>query len=407
MIQLTVRRPRSRRHSAGRPRADRHVAPAAIAGGRAGRRRLARRRPDRLRAGRRARGRADRRPTGGSRPSTPGRATTSPIPASGGCAPPRVGGTYLLARRARAWPRCASPLGWRYRVALGGVPRRLRLDRAHRRHHLPEPLLVRDPVRRSCCSRSRPRHAGRSTPVAGRRAAAVPARRGVAAARPGRRRLRVRRAGQAPRRLAGARPPAAALAPGPIRPARSSGRGSTSRGSPSARAGPARCSTASSCPRCCWRRTRPFAWCALVVFHVVTWRLFPIGVFPWLMIAASTVFFEPGLAASRCSPVSDCDAAPTGPRRGSPDAAIDRRGRSRVSSVARRRALGRGAGARPVAAPRDSRRLPVDQRGVPLRLGCAPHREGGRRHLPRDRSGRRDHLDRDRPRRSTPRRSGG
>ena len=29
------------------------------------------------------------------------------------------------------------------------------------------------------------------------------------------------------------------------------------------------------------------------MFHVVTWRLFPIGVFPWVMIAASTVFFAP------------------------------------------------------------------------------------------------------------------
>jgi vitamin K-dependent gamma-carboxylase len=46
-------------------------------------------------------------------------------------------------------------------------------------------------------------------------------------------------------------------------------------------------------PALCWRRTRPYAWCALVVFHVATWRLFPIGVFPWVMIAASTVFFEP------------------------------------------------------------------------------------------------------------------
>jgi vitamin K-dependent gamma-carboxylase len=46
-------------------------------------------------------------------------------------------------------------------------------------------------------------------------------------------------------------------------------------------------------PALCWKRTRPFAWCALVVFHVATWRLFPIGVFPWVMIAASTVFFDP------------------------------------------------------------------------------------------------------------------
>ena len=42
-----------------------------------------------------------------------------------------------------------------------------------------------------------------------------------------------------------------------------------------------------------WRRTRPFAWAALVGFHLATWWLFPIGVFPWLMIGASTVFFDP------------------------------------------------------------------------------------------------------------------
>ena len=42
-----------------------------------------------------------------------------------------------------------------------------------------------------------------------------------------------------------------------------------------------------------WRRTRLAAWLVLVVFHVCTWALFPIGVFPWLMIGAATVFFEP------------------------------------------------------------------------------------------------------------------
>jgi len=46
-------------------------------------------------------------------------------------------------------------------------------------------------------------------------------------------------------------------------------------------------------PALCWKRTRPFAWCAIVVFHVATWRLFPIGVFPWVMIAVSTAFFAP------------------------------------------------------------------------------------------------------------------
>lgn len=42
-----------------------------------------------------------------------------------------------------------------------------------------------------------------------------------------------------------------------------------------------------------WRRTRLPAWLVLVAFHVVTWWLFPIGVFPWVMIAGSLIFFPP------------------------------------------------------------------------------------------------------------------
>jgi vitamin K-dependent gamma-carboxylase len=42
-----------------------------------------------------------------------------------------------------------------------------------------------------------------------------------------------------------------------------------------------------------WRRSRPLAYVALVSFHVLTWRLFAIGVFPWVMIAATTIFFTP------------------------------------------------------------------------------------------------------------------
>jgi hypothetical protein len=42
-----------------------------------------------------------------------------------------------------------------------------------------------------------------------------------------------------------------------------------------------------------WKRTRLLAWAAVVAFHVTTWILFPIGVFPWLMIGATTVFFDP------------------------------------------------------------------------------------------------------------------
>jgi hypothetical protein len=46
-------------------------------------------------------------------------------------------------------------------------------------------------------------------------------------------------------------------------------------------------------PALLWRRTRPVAFGVLVVFHLGTWALFPIGVFPWLMIGAATVFFSP------------------------------------------------------------------------------------------------------------------
>jgi hypothetical protein len=46
-------------------------------------------------------------------------------------------------------------------------------------------------------------------------------------------------------------------------------------------------------PALLWRRTRPFAFAAAVVFHVLNSQLFSIGIFPWMMIAATTLFFEP------------------------------------------------------------------------------------------------------------------
>ena len=70
-------------------------------------------------------------------------------------------------------------------------------------------------------------------------------------------------------------------------------------------------------PLLLWRRTRRFAWPALVAFHVATWALFPIGVFPWVMIGASTVFFEPDwprrlLGRWRARPVRVPAPAPRG-----------------------------------------------------------------------------------------------
>ena len=43
-----------------------------------------------------------------------------------------------------------------------------------------------------------------------------------------------------------------------------------------------------------WRRTRIWAVLAAVVFHLLTWLLFPqIGIFPWLMLAGALIFFPP------------------------------------------------------------------------------------------------------------------
>lgn len=46
-------------------------------------------------------------------------------------------------------------------------------------------------------------------------------------------------------------------------------------------------------PALCWSRTRAWAFVVLVVFHLVTAALFPLGIFPWLMIAMTTIFFAP------------------------------------------------------------------------------------------------------------------
>lgn len=40
-------------------------------------------------------------------------------------------------------------------------------------------------------------------------------------------------------------------------------------------------------------KTRPIAYFFVVFFHFVTWYLFPIGVFPWVMIFSTLIFFSP------------------------------------------------------------------------------------------------------------------
>ena len=43
----------------------------------------------------------------------------------------------------------------------------------------------------------------------------------------------------------------------------------------------------------CWRRTRIWAYLAVLFFHIFTALLFDIGIFPWLMIAITPIYFRP------------------------------------------------------------------------------------------------------------------
>ena len=47
-------------------------------------------------------------------------------------------------------------------------------------------------------------------------------------------------------------------------------------------------------PLLLWRRSRPFAYVAVVLFHLVTARLFHLGMFPWIMMGCSLVFLPEG-----------------------------------------------------------------------------------------------------------------
>ena len=42
----------------------------------------------------------------------------------------------------------------------------------------------------------------------------------------------------------------------------------------------------------CWKKSRPYAYITVVVFHLMTYILFNIGIFPWLMITSNLIFFS-------------------------------------------------------------------------------------------------------------------
>jgi len=49
-------------------------------------------------------------------------------------------------------------------------------------------------------------------------------------------------------------------------------------------------------PLLLWRRTRPFALAAAILFNLMNALIFDIGIFPWLMLGSLLVFFPPDLA---------------------------------------------------------------------------------------------------------------
>ncbi len=46
-------------------------------------------------------------------------------------------------------------------------------------------------------------------------------------------------------------------------------------------------------PALLWKRTRPYAFAVAVLFHLMNAKFFSIGIFPWLSIAATLIFFPP------------------------------------------------------------------------------------------------------------------
>ena len=72
-------------------------------------------------------------------------------------------------------------------------------------------------------------------------------------------------------------------------------------------------------PLLLWRRTRVFAYLWAASFHLLNYVLFNIGVFPWMMLAATTIFFEPDWPrrllrfVRRRQPAEEPDAEPWSP----------------------------------------------------------------------------------------------
>ena len=240
-------------------------------------------------------------------------ATTSPTPGSAGSTPPPIWGTYVLvgvigasAAMVVRWAGTTDLRSWCSSSAF--VWLELIEVTTYLNHYwfvtLLGLVLSTLPAATLLVARRR-----RGT---ARASASIPARRGGARPRPGCGGLCVRRARQAQHRLAPARAAVALVAPDVTATSPSSARGSTSVGRDRVQLGRRWRFDLLVVPALCYRRTRPFAWAAIVVFHVVTWRLFPDRRVP--------------VADDRG--VDDRSSRPTGPASSSPKSAPTTQGAS-------------------------------------------------------------------------------
>ena len=137
-------------------------------------------------------------------------------------------------------------------------------------------------------------------------------------------------------------------------------------------------------PLLLWRRTRPFAFAAVVVFHLATWRLFADRRVPVVDDRRRHAVLRSRLAA---------------PADGRSDRSTARRSPTRTTGTGPpggrgRRGMDGRPGRGPAPAPPVPGRREVDERGLPLLVERPGRRAVGRRRVPAHRSGHGQDVDR-------------
>jgi len=69
-------------------------------------------------------------------------------------------------------------------------------------------------------------------------------------------------------------------------------------------------------PLLLWRRSRPFAYALVIVFHGLTRAFFDIGMFPFIMVTATTLFFDPSWPRRLLGGVTPIPTASSSPTKG-------------------------------------------------------------------------------------------